>query len=110
MDHIRLSRKELLILGMLVAKDGLYGLEMMRASGGTLPQGTVYATLGRMKEKGFVRSETEPAPAGKQGAPRRKYYLTDLGERVQAVFSELLKSPPAGTAGGGLKLRPKTRW
>jgi DNA-binding PadR family transcriptional regulator len=59
----------------------MYGLEIVRASGEELSRGTVYTTLGRMEEKGFVRSRVRPGE-DHTGLPRPRYTVTALGERV----------------------------
>lgn len=58
----------------------MYGLEMVKASGGKLKRGTVYVTLNRMVDKGLLDSaaEDESLP----GLPRRKYSITGHGFRV----------------------------
>ena len=60
----------------------MYGLELVAASGGELKRGTVYVTLGRMEEKGYIKSRQEAAPASTGGLPRRVYEATALGRRV----------------------------
>ena len=70
-----LPNSERIILQLLVAKGPCYGLEMVAASRGALKRGGVYVTLGRMEEKGLVRSAT-----GEAG--RRLYRPTALGERA----------------------------
>jgi len=77
-----LSRKEAIILELLVAKDEMYGLQLVTASKGQLKRGTIYVTLGRMEEKGYVRSRLEDPPAEEGGLPRRLYEPTALGRRV----------------------------
>lgn len=60
----------------------MYGLELVAASRGELKRGTVYVTLGRMEEKGYIRSRQEDAPSSAGGLPRRVYEPTALGRRV----------------------------
>lgn len=76
-----LSRKERLILQLLVSAGPMYGLQLVEQSEGALKRGTVYVTLGRMEEKGLVESEQKPLPPGAIGLPRRIYRPTGLGER-----------------------------
>ena len=76
-----LSTTEGLILELLSEGD-LFGLELVQRSGGKLKRGTVYVTLGRMQEKGYVTSRTEPLPPGAIGLPRRMYRPTAFGLRV----------------------------
>ena len=61
------SANEVLVLQLLRdAPGGVYGLELVKMSGGKLGRGGVYVTLGRMEEKGFIRSRT-PAAADHPG-------------------------------------------
>jgi DNA-binding PadR family transcriptional regulator len=83
---LTLSAKETLILELLV-RDELYGLQMVAASKRRLKRGTVYVTLGRMEEKGYVASRQEDAPPEAGGLPRRLYRATPLGRRVLAAWT-----------------------
>ena len=49
-----LSPKESLIIGLLAERGEMYGLELVAASDQELKRGTVYVTLARMEEKGYV--------------------------------------------------------
>jgi PadR family transcriptional regulator PadR len=73
--------KERLILELLQEGER-YGLQLVEESEGRLKRGTVYVTLGRMEEKGYVESRLEEARAGQSGLPRRLYRPTGLGRRV----------------------------
>ena len=59
---------------------------MVELSNGALKRGTVYVTLGRMQEKGFLESRQEPLPPGAIGLPRRLYRATGLAMRVLAAW------------------------
>lgn len=51
------------MLDLLCDQPGLYGLQLVEASSGALKRGTVYVTLGRMEDKGYVLSRVdEDAP------------------------------------------------
>ena len=78
---LTLSPKELLVLQLLREQE-LYGLQLVAASSGRLKRGTVYVTLGRMEEKGYITSKVEAAPSGAGGLPRRIYAVTALGRRM----------------------------
>lgn len=78
----RLSGTERLILELLVEHGELFGLAMVEASGGRLKRGTVYVTLGRMEDKGYLESRQEPLPPGATGLPRRLYTPTGHALRV----------------------------
>ena len=86
-DFPRLSRKETLVLEMLVGSAReLFGLEMVDNSKGELKRGTVYVTLKRMEDKGLIESRTEARADGEIGIPRRLYRITGHGERVLAAM------------------------
>ncbi len=78
----RLSEKERVILDLLSQQPEMYGLAMVQASDGALKRGTIYVTLGRMVEKGYVESVESRDSGGRSGPPRRTYRLTALGQRV----------------------------
>ena len=67
----RLSPKESLIVELLIRDTELYGLQMVAGSRGRLKRGTVYVTLGRMEDKGFITSREVAPPADEGGLPRR---------------------------------------
>lgn len=81
MSFPRLSEKEYLILDLLRSGKERFGLEMVRESGGKLKRGTVYVTLNRMSDKGYVTSRHEKDPKD-PGMPRRQYRITGEGTRV----------------------------
>ena len=78
----KLSTKEFKILELLIAKGEMFGLEMVESSEGELKRGTIYVTLQRMDDKGYIESREEPRQIPEIGIPRRKYRATGLGERV----------------------------
>jgi PadR family transcriptional regulator, regulatory protein PadR len=84
-----LPPKEALILELLLRHKEMYGLEMVTASRKRLKRGTVYVTLGRMEEKGFILSRLEPAPPDAGGLPRRVYEATSFGRRVLAAWTRM---------------------
>ncbi|HEX8367618.1 MAG TPA: hypothetical protein VF604_03545, partial [Pyrinomonadaceae bacterium] len=67
----KLSRKEFLILEMLIGKGEMFGLEMVEASEGNLKRGTIYVTLQRMGDKGYIESREEARSMPEIGIPRR---------------------------------------
>ena len=80
----RLSGKEAVVLELL--HDGeQYGLEIVRLSEGRLKRGTVYTTLNRMQQKGYVESRSEEKPAHVPGIPRRLFRATPYGLRLLAA-------------------------
>jgi PadR family transcriptional regulator, regulatory protein PadR len=96
MDVPRLSLTERLILDLLAGEE-MFGLQLVEQSHGALKRGTVYVTLGRMQDKGFVESWTEKQPAAAIGLPRRLYRPTAYGLRVLKAWdaaARAMKSRP----------------
>ena len=85
-DLPRFSTTERLIVELLTAHEEMFGLQMVEVSGGQLKRGTVYVTLGRMQEKGYLESRQEPLPEGAIGLPRRLYRPTGLALRILAAW------------------------
>jgi DNA-binding PadR family transcriptional regulator len=69
----------------------MYGLELVAASGKRLKRGTVYVTLGRMEEKGYIVSRLEPAPPDAGGLPRRVYEASAFGRRVLGAWTQMAR-------------------
>jgi DNA-binding PadR family transcriptional regulator len=86
-----LPPKEALILELLVQASELYGLQLVAASKRRLKRGTVYVTLGRMEDKGFISSRLEAAPDGEGGLPRRIYQPTALGRRALRAYAHVVR-------------------
>lgn len=82
MSMPKLTEKEFMILEMLIGTGEMYGLEMVKKSEGKLKRGTIYVTLSRMADKGFVESRQEDKPDHVPGIPRRLYCATGSGQRV----------------------------
>ena len=75
------------MLELLVGKQQMYGLQLVTASRGKLKRGTVYVTLGRMEDKGYIASKLDDPPPGAGGLPRRLYEPTPLGRRMLNLWS-----------------------
>ena len=84
---LTVSPKELLVLELLVRDKPLYGLQLVAASRGRLKRGTVYVTLDRMEDKGYITSRLDDPPPGAGGLPRRLYELTPLGRRMLSAWT-----------------------
>lgn len=78
-DMPNLSIREMLILKLLSEVGETYGLDMVKQSDGRLKRGTIYVTLDRMEDKGFIESREEPTESG---PVRRLYRILGLGSRV----------------------------
>jgi len=84
---LTLSAKEHVVLDLLTQHGELYGLQLVASSKRKLKRGTVYVTLGRMEDKGYITSRLEDAPPEMGGMPRRLYQITPLGKRVLVAWS-----------------------
>jgi PadR family transcriptional regulator PadR len=84
---LTVSPKELLVLELLVRGKERYGLQLVTASRGRLKRGTVYVTLGRMEDKGYITSTLDDPPPGAGGLPRRIYEPTPLGRRMLSAWT-----------------------
>lgn len=82
------SAKELVILDLLAGKKEMYGLEMVQASGGRLARGTIYVTLMRMDDKGYVTSR-QVKEENVSGLPKRVFSITGLGQRALAAARQV---------------------
>ena len=83
---MNLSSKEAAILEQLVVAGSaeLYGLQMVKASGDRLKLGTIYVTLNRLEDKGYVTSRKEVD--AQQTVPRRLYRISGAGARAFHVY------------------------
>ena len=95
-SSLRLSAVQAEILELLLEHGETYGLELVRQSNGSLKRGTIYVTLDRMEDRGFVRSRVEKKAADVPGIPRRLYQATGLGARAARARS-LEKALMAGS-------------
>ena len=90
-----LSGKEEIILRLLTDNGGEgFGLDLVERSGKQLARGTVYVTLERMEDKGYVTSRRETlAQSDSQAIPRRTYRVTALGNRVLSTANIWAEMP-----------------
>lgn len=89
----QLPQKEYCILDLLRSGVLMYGLEMVKASKGVLKRGTVYVTLNRMVERGYLKAFDEH-DTNHPGLPRKRYQINGAGqtalrqnEQVAAQFA-----------------------
>jgi DNA-binding PadR family transcriptional regulator len=75
--------EQMLLLAAMRLEDDAYGARLMkeleRCAGRRVSRGSVYVTLDRMEEKGWVTSETAPARGNRGGRPRRIVRVTPEG-------------------------------
>lgn len=83
---------------MLVANGPSYGLQLVGASEGRLKRGTVYVTLGRMEEKGYVESEADPDAADHLVLPRRIYRPSAFGLKIFEAWGAMQRALQWGAA------------
>ncbi len=75
----RVDAAERCVLALLAkASEPMYGLDMVKQSGGQLGRGTVYVLLARLEERGLVASTCG------EGELRRRYTLTRDGKNATA--------------------------
>lgn len=78
------SSEQLILFAVLQLQDEAYGVSVREGieerTGRTVSIGAIYTTLGRLEERGLVRSRTED-PQGRTGRPRKYYALTPEGAR-----------------------------
>jgi PadR family transcriptional regulator PadR len=93
MTFTRLSNVEMLILAALEARE-LYGLSIIdsikETTGQSLSLGSLYTTLHRMEQKGFVTSRWGESIDARQGARRRYYQITALGQQALTETRQML--------------------
>ena len=76
--------EQLILFSVLQLKDGAYGVSIREnieeRTGRTVSIGAIYTTLGRLEERGLVRSRTE-TPQRRTGRPRKYYTVSVAGAR-----------------------------
>lgn len=87
------------MLRLLIAHGEMYGLEMVQRST-VLKRGTVYVTLSRMGDKGYVESRLEGVSPG-DGPPRRLYEATGLGVRAYRAMEHAARIFSGGEVAWG---------
>jgi DNA-binding PadR family transcriptional regulator len=98
--------EQIVLLGVLRAGSDAYGVtilrEIEREAGRELTLATIYKTLGRLEDKGYVTSRLgDPTP--QRGGRRKRYYVVaPLGERA---LSDALRSLERMSRGLAIGLR-----
>ncbi len=79
MNYPRLSRIEAIVLELLAKQPlkGMYGMQMVQERPDELKLSSIYVTLKRMHDKGYVKSELVARSEG--GRARRVFTLTRGG-------------------------------
>lgn len=77
--------EQLILFSVLQLGDEAYGVTIRETieerTGRTVSVGAIYTALGRLEERGLVRSRTED-PQGRAGRPRKFYVLRREGARA----------------------------
>lgn len=75
--------EQMLLLAALRLDDEAYGVRLMEeleaSVGRRVSRGSVYVTLDRLEEKGWIESSTSASPGGRGGRPRRVIQVTPDG-------------------------------
>lgn len=104
-----LSRAEMAVLATIVSKER-YGLEIrntVQELGQSLSLAGLYTTLARLEKQGLVKGRWgDETVDSRQGARRRYYAITGLGERAlketKAVVTRMLRAVPNVAHAGAL--------
>ena len=92
--------EQLVLLALMRVGDGAYGVpihaELLQSARRDVTLGTIYKTLSRLEEKGYVRS-FEGAPTDRRGGRRtRCFAMTPAGRRTLRATVETLQRMTAG--------------
>ncbi len=75
--------EQVLLLAIMRLGADAYGVRIMQeletAIGRSVSRGSVYVTLDRLEEKGWIESESVPSTSGRGGRPRRVVTVTPEG-------------------------------
>lgn len=82
----RVSRKEFIILELLIRHGEMFGLQLVQHAPDEFTRSTIYITLQRMTEKGFLTSRVVEDRNG--GPARRLYHATGLGYRMYSAIRQ----------------------
>jgi PadR family transcriptional regulator PadR len=78
--------EQLILFALLQLGDDAYGVTIREAieerTGKAISAGAIYTALGRLEERGLVRSQTETSVEGRMGRPRKFYRLRPDGARA----------------------------
>ena len=87
--------EHLVLLALLRLGDDAYGVtvrqEIARRTGRDVSVGAIYATLGRLEEKGFVRSRVGAPTAERGGRAKQHFGVTAKGIAVVEQTHEALR-------------------
>jgi DNA-binding PadR family transcriptional regulator len=91
--------EQILLFAVLQLGDEAFGVSMRESieerTGRTVSIGAIYTALGRLEDRGLVRSRTEE-PGGRPGRPRKYYRLSPEGARALRESWNSMQSMAAG--------------
>jgi PadR family transcriptional regulator PadR len=91
--------EQLILFALLQLGDDAYGVAVRELieerTGRAVSAGAIYTALGRLEERGLVRSRTE-APEGRMGRPRTYYELRREGARALKESYSTIQSMSGG--------------
>ena len=86
--------EQMLLLAAMRLGDDAYGVRLMEeleaSVGRRVSRGSVYVTLDRIEDKGWIESETVEAAGNRGGRPRRVVRVTPEGKDVLRKSREAL--------------------
>lgn len=92
--------EQLILFSVVQLEDDAYGIAIREnieaRTGRVVSSGAIYTALGRLEERGLVRSETRAGPAGKAGRPRRHYAIEPSGARALMQSWETMQAAAGG--------------
>ena len=98
--------EQLLLLAALRGSEEPYAASLQddvaRQANRSVSLGSIHLTMGRLEERGFVRSWKGAPTRGRGGKAKRLYAVTDAGreamEEARAVFERMWAGVPARVA------------
>jgi PadR family transcriptional regulator, regulatory protein PadR len=92
--------EQLVLFAVLRLEDDASGVaihdEIEARTGRDVSPGAIYTTLGRLEERGLVRSTVTTAAAARVGRPRKHYTLRPAGARALRDAYDSIQSLAAG--------------
>jgi PadR family transcriptional regulator, regulatory protein PadR len=92
--------EQLVLFAVLRLDEGASGVairdEIQKRTGRDVSPGAIYTTLGRLEERGLVRSIVMAAESGRVGRPRKHYVLRPAGAKALRDAYESIQSLAVG--------------
>ena len=92
--------EQLILYSVLRLGDEAYGVAIRETieerTGREVSSGAIYTTLGRLEERGLVKSSVGEPVAGRAGRPRKHYRLEPEGARALIDAHETIRAVAGG--------------